>query len=419
MRSLALSLTTLLLLALPSIAFAQGGRLAGKVTDEAGKPLADVEAKLVAVETGIEVSKMSNRKGRFSLAVVHPEYEYEIVLNKEGYMTVRAPIRLKRGEPVQGSWVMVPRSAVGGIPGLDLSPEELAAKQLAVTLYNEGARAYNANDLETAAAKFNGAIAEDPELAEAYVIGAAINWRLERYERALELTDFTLAAEANNARALGVRYDSLKALDRQDEADAALDYLIANAPEGDTAKRAYNRGLAHAKAADVESAIPRLEQAIAIRPDLAAAWGLLGDLEIARRNFQRAIECGDRLLEIEGSRERGLSLRHRAFEALGDEAGVAETLRALAEIDPDAVMNSLFERANDLFDHNEPDAAAKIYRQVLDLQPDNAGAHYKLGLALLSAEDTTTARGHLERFLELAPDHPEAPAARDMLTYLQ
>ncbi|MCZ6507107.1 MAG: tetratricopeptide repeat protein [Acidobacteria bacterium] len=419
MRSLARSITTLLVLALPSIALAQGGRLAGRVTDEAGKGLADVEAKLIAVETGAEVSKRTNRKGRFSVAVVHPEYDYEIVLSKEGYVTLRAPVKLKRGEPVQGSWVMVPGSAIGGVPGLDLSPEEFAAKQLAVALYNEGAQAFNADDLETAAAKFDAAIAEDPELEEAYVIAAAINWRLERYERALELTDFTLAAEASDARALGVRYDSLEALDRQAEADAVLDYLIANAPEVDTAKRAYNRGLAHAKAADVESAIPRLEQAVAISPDLAAAWGLLGDLEIARSNFQRAIECGDRLLEIEGSRERGLSLRHRAFEALGDEAGVAESLRALAEIDPDAVMNSLFERANDLFDHNEPDAAAKIYRQVLDLQPDNARAHYKLGLALLSAEDTSAARGHLERFLELAPDDPEAPAARDMLTYLQ
>jgi len=82
------------------------------------------------------------------------------------------------------------------------------------------------------------------------------------------------------------------------------------------------------------------------------------------------------------------------------------------------VMNSLFERGNDLFDGNDPLAAAKVYRQVLDLQPDNAEAHYKLGLSLLSAEDTSTAVTHLKRFLELAPEHPEAAAARDMLTYV-
>ena len=62
MRSLALSLTTLLVLALPSIAMAQGGRLAGKVTDEAGKGLADVEAKLVAVETGTDGSAHESRE---------------------------------------------------------------------------------------------------------------------------------------------------------------------------------------------------------------------------------------------------------------------------------------------------------------------------------------------------------------------
>ena len=123
-------------------------------------------------------------------------------------------------------------------------------------------------------------------------------------------------------------------------------------------------------------------------------------------------------MEIDGSLERGLSLRHRAFEAMGDEAAAAEALRALADLTPDAVLNSLFERAEDLFDSNEPEAAAKIYRQVLDLQADNARAHYKLGLALLSAEDSATARIHLERFIELAPDDPEAEAARDMLSYL-
>jgi len=405
-------------LLLPAAAIAQGGRVAGKVVDEAGKPLAGVEAKIVETETGAEFSTQTNKKGRFSLAVVHPDRDYEIVLSKEGFAPVREAIQLKRGDPVQGSWTMKPPTD-GMLLGLDLSPEELEAKKAAVAFYNEGAQAFNAGDLELAVARFDAAITEDSELAEAYPIAATLNFQLENYERALELAEVVIGLETDEStRAMGIRYDALDALGRAAEADAALDALIAAVPDIDTARRTYNRGLSHAKGGDLDTAIPRLEQAILLEPTLAPAWGLLGDLEIARGNHQRAIEAGDQLLTIDGSRERGLSLRHRAFEAMGDETAAAEALRALAAETPDAVMNSLFERGNDLFDSNDPLAAAKVYRQVLDLQPDNAEAHYKLGLSLLSAEDTSTAVTHLKRFLELAPEHPEAAAARDMLTYV-
>jgi len=419
MRSFILSIAAIAMLALPSPTTAQGpGRLSGRVKDEAGKPLAGVTATVINSESGKETTQVTNRKGRVTIAVLDPDPVHTIVLSKEGYQTIREEVRLKRGDPALGDWIMVAGQAEAPPPGLELTAEEMARSKAAVEHYNAGAQAFNAGDLAAAAASFDAAITEDPELLQAYEIGSVIHYRLENHDRALELVAKVLEADPTNSRALGVRYDAYNALANEAEADAALDALLATSADIDTARRTYNRGLSHAKNADIESAIPRLEQALAIEPGLAPAWGLLGDLEIARGNYARAIECGDHLIELEGSRERGLSLRHRAFEAMGDEAGAAEALRALADENPDAVMSSLFERANDLFDNNDSEGAAKLYRQVLDLQPDNPRAHYKLGLALLSLDDAATAKSHLERFIELAPEDPEAASARDMLSYL-
>ena len=407
-----------LLLALPAVVLAQAGRLSGKVTDTDGEPLADVEVTIINVDTEATVSTTSSRKGRFALAVRSFSGNYEVVLRKEGYATLRESIKLQPGDPIYGEWQLQAGGSGGLVPGLDLTAEEMAAKQVAVELYNAGAQAYNAGDLAAAAGQFDAALAEDPELVEAIQIGAVVNLRIENYARALELAEALLTQVPGDVSGQGVRYDSLTALGRTEEADVALDEMVETDPGEETAKRAYNRALAMARNNDLAGAIPRLEQALAMSPELAPAWGLMGDLQIALENYDRAIECGDKLVTIEGSLERGLSLRHRALEAKGDTEGAREALKALAEVTPDAVMKSLFERGKDLFDRNDTAGAAAVFVQVLELQPDNPRAHYRLGLALLSAGDTAEARSHLERFLELAPDDSEAQAARDMLTYL-
>ncbi len=417
MRRLLLSYVVLTLAALT--ATAQVGRVTGKVLDLDGEPLQGVEVSLVDVESSASVSTETSKRGRFALAVRDYSRDYEVVLRLDGYQLIRESIRLIPNDPVIGEWTMEPGDSGGAVPGLDLSPEELEAKQAAVDQYNAGVKAYNEGDLEAAAVAFDAAIAEDPELQEAYDIASVLHIRTGNNERALELAKQILVTRPDEARALGVRYDALYALGREAEADSALDALVTKVIDGETAKRAYNRGLALARDSRFDDAVPRVEQALEIDPALVPAWGLLGDLEIGRGNFERAIEAGDALAAIEGSEERGLSLRHRACEGMGDKECAMAALRGLAELNPDAVINSRFERGQDLFDSNQPEEAAKLFREVVELQPDNGLAHYRLGLCLLSAGDTATARTHLERFLELEPEHPEAASARDMLGYIE
>ena len=59
--------------------------------------------------------------------------------------------------------------------------------------------------------------------------------------------------------------------------------------------------------------------------------------------------------------------------------------------------------------------AASSLQKAVSLDPENASAHYQLGLVqyrLKRYEQTIT---HFERFLELTPDAPEAPQVKSLL----
>ena len=54
----------------------------------------------------------------------------------------------------------------------------------------------------------------------------------------------------------------------------------------------------------------------------------------------------------------------------------------------------------------------------LEVKPDVAVAHYHLGRALASAGANATAKTHLQQFIEMAPNHPDAKAAKQMMAAL-
>ncbi len=58
------------------------------------------------------------------------------------------------------------------------------------------------------------------------------------------------------------------------------------------------------------------------------------------------------------------------------------------------------------------------FRKVLEVDPNYPWANYLLGLVLMGEEDNREAISYLERFIQLAPDDPEAPSARDLVEYL-
>jgi len=63
--------------------------------------------------------------------------------------------------------------------------------------------------------------------------------------------------------------------------------------------------------------------------------------------------------------------------------------------------------------------AEQVYERIVVLQPENAAAQRELGYAAVYASDNATATTAFKRFLELAPDDPEAPLIKQQLKQLE
>jgi Flp pilus assembly protein TadD len=90
----------------------------------------------------------------------------------------------------------------------------------------------------------------------------------------------------------------------------------------------------------------------------------------------------------------------------------------LAPIEPAIARNGLLRLAFEAYDANDLVRAKERFGKVLEVDPNQPQAHNYLGIICVGQGAKAEARSHLERFLQLAPNDPEANAAREMLKYL-
>ena len=108
-----------------------------------------------------------------------------------------------------------------------------------------------------------------------------------------------------------------------------------------------------------------------------------------------------------------------AYDALGRTEELTEIAPRLAAVDPDFGAPKLLEQAAALWNGGQADRAVALSKLALSMDPELAKAHYFIGLDHLGRGENIEARAALERFIDLAPEDPEAATAREMLAYIE
>ncbi|HSN86240.1 MAG TPA: carboxypeptidase-like regulatory domain-containing protein, partial [Thermoanaerobaculia bacterium] len=99
-RALLAALTFSLALA-GALSAGEEGRVLGTVVDETGAPIVGAKALLTREGTGYKLEKTTDKKGQFTLLVLDATHEYQLRLEKEGYLPVEGPVKPKIQETLR------------------------------------------------------------------------------------------------------------------------------------------------------------------------------------------------------------------------------------------------------------------------------------------------------------------------------
>ncbi|MDX1383953.1 MAG: tetratricopeptide repeat protein, partial [Thermoanaerobaculia bacterium] len=141
---------------------------------------------------------------------------------------------------------------------------------LAALLFNEGAAALREGDVAAAESRFEEALAEQPDLAQAQEGLMLVYARQGRWQEAAAKAEQVLATDPGDKRALRVRYDSYTELGDEARSREAFDALAAVDPAR-LAETFFDSGVAKFNAGDTAGAAADLERVVALTPDNSAA----------------------------------------------------------------------------------------------------------------------------------------------------
>ncbi len=182
----------------------------------------------------------------------------------------------------------------------------------------------------------------------------------------------------------------------------------------DPAVVAYNEGAALANGGKDAEAIAKLEEAVKMKPDLAAGWSALARLYLRAKDYAKAIDAANKTLAIDSEDMDMNAVLYESYKATGDQAKAAEFKAKLP-----ADSHSLFNDAARLINAGKDGEAEPLLKQAIAVDPKFGQAYYELGMVYVRTGKNDQAKATLQKYLEVEPNGKDAATAKEMMKYLK
>jgi len=390
------------------------GRLVGRVVDSEDNPIegVTVTATSKAVE-GFNVVEITDRKGVFKVDfdVINVVYRYRF--QKVGYQTLEVEQTWQKDGTARHEFTMHPGEAptLGGVVPVSTSSPAISA-------FNAGARAFEAKDYATAVTSFEEAIGHDPEFHRAWGALSVALLEENRYQEAAEAAEKAIELGSTHETVLRTRWEAYRNLGDEAMAAEAGEALERSGRLAEEAKKVFNEAVALSKQGDYEGAFVKYQEASELDRNLQVALFGVATMGLKINRNEEALDAAEAILEADPENADAIRIRYNAALALGQEDRIIDALVSIASAEPEIAREGLWQLAIVAYDAQDMDRAKLRFGKLVEVDPNYAMAHYYLGLIYVGEGANDEAKKHLERFVQLAPDDPEAPSARDLIKYL-
>jgi Tfp pilus assembly protein PilF len=181
----------------------------------------------------------------------------------------------------------------------------------------------------------------------------------------------------------------------------------------------FNEGVAALETEDLPTALEKFKQASEIDPEFENALNAVSLTAFELDEFAVAADAAEKLLQLQPENVDVISIAYISELMIRDFERAIPAARRLAEAKPELVTDQMIQHAQVMFNENEYAGSKGLLDIVIEKEPEFAPAYLQLGLTCNALADKDCAVAALERFLELAPDDPEAATATSLLEFLQ